>query len=117
MKWTQAHDKHLLREILAERPFDHQKGLRQIGTVWQTIVDNHNSKTEISFNLTSIRSVRERYELLETKHKKNTSNELKLGGINTEPTEFDLAMEDIISQFEIQKKLPCGLKKPKRQNT
>jgi hypothetical protein len=64
MKWTQAHDQHLVREILAERPFDHQKGSRQIGTVWQTIVDNLNSKTEISFNLTSIRSVRERYRLL-----------------------------------------------------
>jgi hypothetical protein len=47
MKWTQAHDQHLVREILAERPFDHQKGSHQIGTVWQTIVDNLNSKTEI----------------------------------------------------------------------
>jgi hypothetical protein len=47
MKWTQAHDQHLVREILAELPFDHQKGSRQIGTVWQTIVDNLNSKTEI----------------------------------------------------------------------
>ena len=77
MKWTQAHDKHLIE-------------------------DNLNSKTEIPFNLTNTRSVRERYGLLETKHKKNTSNELKLSGINTGPTEFDLAMEDIISPFENQ---------------
>jgi hypothetical protein len=47
MKWTQAHNQHLVHEILAERPADHQKGSRQIGTVWQTIVDNLNSKTEI----------------------------------------------------------------------
>ena len=77
IKWTQAHDKHLLREILAERPFDHQKGSRQIGVVWQTIVDNLNSKTEISFNLTSIRSVRERYGLLERKHKKKHIERIK----------------------------------------
>jgi hypothetical protein len=97
-------------EILAERPFDHQKCSRQIGTVWQTIVDNLNSKTEISFNLTSIRSVRERYELLESKYKKTVSNELKQSGINTEPTEFDLAMEDIVSQFESQSQEETALK-------
>ena len=113
MKWTQAHDQHLVREILAERPFDHQKGSRQIGTVWQTIVDNLNSKTEISFNLTSIRSVRERYGLLESKYKKTVSNELKQSGINTEPTEFDLAMEDIVSQFESQEETALKAKEAK----
>ena len=109
MKW--AHDQHLLREI---RPFDHQKGSRQIGAVWQTIVDNLNSKTEISFNLTSIRSVRERYGLLEAKYKKNVSNELKQSGINTKPTELDLvAMEDIVSQFESQEETALKAKEAK----
>jgi hypothetical protein len=98
MKWTQAHDQHLVREILAERPFDHQKGSRQIGTVWQTIVDNLNSKTEISFNLTSIRSVRERYGLLESKYKKSVSNKLKA---------------DIVSQFESQEETALKAKEAK----
>ena len=31
MKWTPAHEMNLLREILAERPFDHPKGSRKIG--------------------------------------------------------------------------------------
>jgi hypothetical protein len=106
-------DQHLVREILAERPFDHQKGSRQIGTVWQTIVDNLNSKTEISFNLTSIRSVRERYGLIESKYNKIVSNELKQSGINTEPTEFDLAMEDIVSQFESQEETALKAKEAK----
>jgi fibronectin type 3 domain-containing protein len=44
----------------------------------------------------------ERYGLLEAKYKKTVSNKLKQSGINTEPTEFDLAMEDIVSQFESQ---------------
>jgi hypothetical protein len=53
-------------------------------------------------NVRSIRSVCERYGLLEVKYKKTVSNKLKQSGINTEPTEFDLAMEDIVSQFESQ---------------
>lgn len=113
MKWTQAHDMHLLREILAERPFDHPKGSRQIGIAWQNIVDNLNSKTEVSFNLTSIRSVRDRYGLLEAKYKKNVSCELKQTGVNTEPTEFDMAMEDIVGQFESQEEIASRVKEAK----
>ena len=45
MKWTKDHDQQLHREILAERPFEHPKGSRHIGAVWQKIVDNLNSKT------------------------------------------------------------------------
>lgn len=113
MKWTEVHDKHLLREILAERPFDHPKGSRQIGIAWQNIVDNLNGKTEVSFNLTSIRSVRDRYGLLETKYKKNVSNELKESGTNPEPTEFEMAIEDIISQFESQEETASKAKEAK----
>ena len=47
MKWTKDHDQQLLQEILAERPFEHPKGPRQIGAIWQKIVDNLNSKTEV----------------------------------------------------------------------
>ena len=104
MKWTKDHDQQLLREILAERPFDHPKGSRQIGAVWQKIVDNLNSKTEVFFNWTSIRAVRERYGLLEAKFKKSINNELKQSGVNSEPTEFELAMEDIVN-LKIKKKL------------
>jgi hypothetical protein len=113
MKWAQAREQHLVRKILAERPFDHQKGSRQIGTVWQTIVDNLNSKTEISINLRSIRSVRERYRLLESKYKKTVSNELKQSGINSDPTEFVLSIEDIVSQFESQEETALKAKEVK----
>ena len=105
MKWTKDHDQQLLQEILAERPFEHPKGPRQIAAIWQKIVDNLNSKTEVYFNLTSIRAVRERYGLLEAKFKKSINNELKQSGINSEPTEFELAMEDIVSQFENQEEI------------
>lgn len=113
MKWTEAHDMHLLREILAERPFDYPKGSRQIGTAWQKIVDNLNGKNEVSFNLTSIRSVRDRYGLLETKYKRNVSNELRESGTNPESSEFDMAIEDIIGQFESQEENACKAKEAK----
>ena len=68
---------------------------------------------EISFNLTSIRSVCERYRLLETKYKKNIANEMSQSGINTEPTEFDMAIEDIINQFENQEETALRAKEAK----
>ena len=55
--------------------------------------------------MTSIRYVRERYGLLEAKFKKSINNELKQSGVNSEPTEFELAMEDIVSQFENQEEI------------
>lgn len=105
MKWTKDHDQQLLREILAGRPFEYPKGSRQIGAVWQTILDNLNSKTEVCFNLTNIRAGRERYSLLEAKFKKSIKNEMKQSGVNSEPTEFELAMEDIASQFANQEEI------------
>lgn len=64
MKWTRQHDLELLREILAERPFEQPKGSRMIGIVWQKIVDNLNAKSFPRFILKDIRAVRER-EILE----------------------------------------------------
>ena len=71
MKWTPKHDLELVKEMLAERPFDYPKGSREIGSVWKKIMSNLNSKTEINFTFNTIRAVRDRYELLETKFKRN----------------------------------------------
>lgn len=65
IKWSDQHDLALVKEISAERPFDHPKDSRQIGHVWQTIVDNLNSRADIVFNLKDIRAVRDRCNLLE----------------------------------------------------
>lgn len=76
-------------------------------------MDNLNSKQEVSFSLTNIRSVRERYGLLETKYKKDVSTELNQSAINPEPTEFELMMEDIVSQFENQEAATLKAKEAK----
>ena len=35
MKWTPKHDLELVKEMLAERPFDYPNGSREIGAVWK----------------------------------------------------------------------------------
>ena len=70
MKWTDQHDLELIKDILTERPYDHPKGSRQIGLVWERIVDSLNSRADIVFNLKDIRAVRDRYNLLARKYKK-----------------------------------------------
>ena len=102
MKWTPKHDLELVKEMLAERPFDYPKGSREIGAVWKKIMSNLNSKTEINFTLNAIRAVRDRYQLLETKFKRNMHKELNAPGIAVEPTKFDEAMEDLVEYFENQ---------------
>ena len=79
MKWSYKHDLELVKKILAERPFDHPKGSRQIGQVWQTILDNLNSRADIVFDLKDIRAVRDRYNLLEksTRRKKERKSMLR----------------------------------------
>ena len=102
MKWTPKHDLELVKEMLAERPFDYPKGSREIGAVWKKIMSNLNSKAEINFTLNTIRAVRDRYQLLETKFKRNMQKELNASGVAVEPTEFDEAMEDLVEYFENQ---------------
>lgn len=105
MKWTLIHDLELLKEILAERPFDYPKRSREIGAVWTNIVSNLkflNAKEGIQFSINTIRAVRDRYQLLETKFKRNARKELNASGIQVEPTEFETAMEDIVAYFENQ---------------
>ena len=71
MKWTPEHDVELVKEMQAESPFDYRKGSREIGGVWKKIVSNLNAKKEIKFNVNTIRAVRDRYQLLEAKFKRN----------------------------------------------
>lgn len=103
MKWTEQHDLELVKEILAERPFDHAKGSCHIGLVWQRIVDNLNSRADIEFKLKDIRSVRDRYNLLERKYKKKEREEIDSSGIGTvEGSELDDALEEAIALFDSQ---------------
>ena len=101
MKWTADHDLELVKEILAERPFEHAKSSWGIGIVWQKIVDNLNERKSPTFTLKSIRAVRERYQLLEKNFKRKSREEENATGIAVgEPSEFDRAIEEVVTLFD-----------------
>ena len=100
MKWTPIHDLELLKEILAEKPFDYHKRSREIGAVWTKIASNLNAKDGIQFSINTIRAVRDRYQLLKTKFKRNARKELNASGIQVKPTEFETAMEEVVGKAE-----------------
>lgn len=107
MSWNLQHDLLLLRETLFVNPFQSKKGSFERGKYWKTIADNLNSLSEPKFNVDQ-RSVRDHLSLLEKKHKKKMEDEVTKGtGSSPEPSEVDIAMEQIIemeqaSQFEYE---------------
>lgn len=70
--------------------------------MWKKILANLNAKEGKQFSINTIRAVRDRYQLLETKFKRNAAKELNASGIHVEPTEFETAMEDLVVYFENQ---------------
>ena len=65
------------------------------------MVDYLNSKQGVYFSINTMRAVRDRYQLRETKFKRSSRRELNASGIQVEPTEFEIAMEDLV-YFENQ---------------
>ena len=52
-----------------------------IGMIWQEVMDNLNVKSSSHFILKDIRTVRERYGILEKKYKKKIREEINASGI------------------------------------
>lgn len=99
MDWTENHDVVLCREILVTDPFQSKQRTVQRGKLWQSIADHLNDGVELKFKV-SKRGVRERYALLAEKFKKKTRNEEKASGIDTEITELDILIEEILAKEE-----------------
>ncbi|XP_028390651.1 uncharacterized protein LOC114515568 [Dendronephthya gigantea] len=96
MFWTEEHDIMLCREILAVDPFTGtKKGTVQRGAKWNEIVHNL-MKIENPKFIVDQRGVRDRYTLLSQKLKKKLREEEEASGIDTEMTEVEDALEDII---------------------
>ena len=100
MKWTDSHDTLLLRDILFFEPWKYRHGSMERGNVWESIAESLNQIKSPSFKVNQ-RSVRERYQLLETKFKERISEENKASGINPNPqlAEIDMALQDITERF------------------
>ena len=71
------------------------------GNVWESIAESLNQIKSPSFKVNQ-RSVRERYQLLETKFKERMSEENRASGINLNPqlAEIDMALQDITERFD-----------------
>lgn len=99
MEWSNYHDVVLCREMLVVDPFQAKQRTAQRGQLWQSIADHLNDAVEPEFKVTK-RGVRERYSLLAEKFKKKMRSEEKASGIDTDMSELDVLLEEIIAKEE-----------------
>ncbi|XP_044172735.1 trichohyalin-like [Acropora millepora] len=99
MEWSDEHDVLLCREILTTEPFKAERRTPQRGQLWQSVADHLNCIPEPKFKV-SKRAVRERFTLLAEKFKKKMKAEEKALGIDTEMSELDVLLEEIVEKEE-----------------
>ena len=97
MVWNDEKDILLCREMLVVEPYQFKEKTKDRGSAWTQISENLNKVTGFNVN---IRAVPERFQLLEKKYKKKNSEELKASGINTEESELDVLLEEIINRMK-----------------
>lgn len=96
MFWTEEHDIMLCRQMLAVNPFTStKKGTVQRGAQWNEIVDNLMGIENPKFKVDQ-RAVKDRYTLLSQKLRRKLREEELASGIDTDMTELEDALEDII---------------------
>ena len=100
MEWTNNHDCHLVREVLAVEPYQHKAGTRESGAAWEDIAGNLRQVKSIRFHVTQ-RSVRDRFRLLMSRFKISQNKEMAQSGINPEPTEVEVALEEIAEKISV----------------
>ena len=98
MYWTEEYDKLMCCEILAVDPFTGtKKGTVQRGAKWKIIADHLLEILEPKFKVDS-RAVRDRYQLLAQKLRKKLNSEEKASRIDTEMSETETAIEELIEK-------------------
>lgn len=100
MEWTREHDLILCREILATNPFSAKKATTERGRLWGQVANVLNSISQPKFDVNK-RSVRDHLTILQKRYKRKMKEEENASGISPEPTELDLAVEEIITLEEI----------------
>ena len=99
MFWTERHDTILCREILIHNPFQNKKSSIQRGQVWKNIAERLVTVKEVRFKADlDQRAVRDRYNLLANKLRRKLKDEEKASGIETDMTELEAALEDLIER-------------------
>ena len=97
MEWTEQHENILCQEILVLEPLKAKKGSIARGQIWVKIANNLNSLQHPQFRVTK-RSVRERYTLLSDKFRAKMRDEEKASGIDTDLSDVEKALEEIVEK-------------------
>lgn len=98
MHWTEEHDKLLCREALTVDPFTGtKKGTQARGSKWKEIVNYLTNIENPTFKV-DVRAVRDRYQLLAGRLRKKLSDEKRASGIETDMTETEKALEELIEK-------------------
>ena len=101
MEWTRDHDILLLREMLASDIFHHKKGSPDRGRIWDEIADRLNATKDLVFRVKEKRGVRDRWNLLKNKFKKNRREEETASGIEVDDQdEKDILLDELTDQEE-----------------
>ena len=99
MKWSDAHDLFFLKELIQVQPWQHKKGTTERGEAWSKLAIVLGQCANPVFRVT-LRSIRDRYMLLERRYKKKISEEEKASGISPDPSEIDKLIEEIVALFD-----------------
>ena len=105
-KWSKDHDVLLAREILVCEPFKFKSRSRESGQAWE-VITKHLNAIEVPRFRVSERAVRDRAKLLLKNYAFKIREEERASGIEVpEPTELDLALEEILAK---EKEAKAGL--------
>jgi hypothetical protein len=102
MVWTDYHDILLCREMMVKNPFQFKKSSTQRGHVWLEIATTLACIKEPKFKTDlDQRAVRDRYNLLSRKLRKKLSSEKKASGIDTDMSEVEDMIEELIFRLKM----------------
>ena len=94
MEWTESHDVIMCREMRSVNPFQANRKTTQRTKMWETIV-LHLEKIESPAFKVTVRSVRDRYNLISRKYRKRMNDEVKASGISPNARELDTLLEEL----------------------
>ena len=115
MIWTQEKDYIMLIAMAGEGVFDSKAGSRERGNAWQAVADSLNCHEAQRFSVTQ-RSVRDRYNILAKRVKtKLSKEERESGGGDSELSESEKLVEELITLSEEAEKRTEDQNETKRE--
>lgn len=106
MFWNEEREILLCREIMLIEPYQFKKSTKERGDSWSKVAVNLNSIELVPSFSVDQRAIREHFAAMRKRHEKKASDEKKASGIETDVTELDILMEEILNRIlEYEKEL------------